>query len=167
MSAAQQNKQGEPSMEEILASIRQIISDEQAPPKPAPQPARQADAAIVMTPPSLVMTAPKAIAEDDDILDLISPQTAQRSSLSPEQSFAALNQAVTADRIMSRATNESVSAQFGNLAHTVLSQNARTLDDIVLELLRPMLKHWLDDNLPPIVERLVRAEIERVARGGR
>ena len=35
------------------------------------------------------------------------------------------------------------------------------------EMLRPMLKHWIDDNLPGLVERLVRAEIERVSRGGR
>ena len=52
-----------------------------------------------------------------------------------------------------------------SLAHTVLSQNARTLDDLVKEMLRPMLKSWLDDNLPSLVERLVRAEIERVSRG--
>jgi uncharacterized protein len=49
----------------------------------------------------------------------------------------------------------------------VLTNNARTLDDVVQDMLRPMVKAWLDDNLPNIVERLVRAEIERVARGGR
>jgi cell pole-organizing protein PopZ len=53
------------------------------------------------------------------------------------------------------------------LSSTVLSQSPRTLEDLVKDLLRPMLKAWLDDNLPPLVERLVRAEIERVARGGR
>ena len=52
-------------------------------------------------------------------------------------------------------------------AHTVLTQNARTLEDLVKDMLRPMLKGWLDENLPPMVERLVRAEIERVSRGGR
>ena len=51
------------------------------------------------------------------------------------------------------------------LAQTVLVQNARTLEDLVREMLRPMLKVWLDDNLPGLVERLVRAEIERVSRG--
>ena len=56
---------------------------------------------------------------------------------------------------------------FGALANTVLSNNARTLEDLVKEMLKPMLKTWLDDNLPAMVERLVRAEIERVARGGR
>jgi cell pole-organizing protein PopZ len=44
-------------------------------------------------------------------------------------------------------------------------QNATTLEDLVKEMLRPMLKTWLDDNLPSMVERLVRAEIERVSRG--
>jgi cell pole-organizing protein PopZ len=48
-----------------------------------------------------------------------------------------------------------------------LSQNPHTLEDIVREMLKPMLKSWLDDNLPPLVERLVAAEIQRVARGQR
>ena len=47
----------------------------------------------------------------------------------------------------------------------VLSNNARTLEDLVKEMLRPMLKSWLDDNLPGLVERIVKAEIERVSRG--
>ncbi len=54
---------------------------------------------------------------------------------------------------------------FNSLSRTVLSDNARTLEDLVREMLRPLLKAWFDDNLPPLVERLVRAEIERVARG--
>ena len=49
--------------------------------------------------------------------------------------------------------------------NTVLSNNARTLEDLVKEMLRPMLKSWLDDNLPGLVERIVKAEIERVSRG--
>jgi cell pole-organizing protein PopZ len=48
------------------------------------------------------------------------------------------------------------------LAQTVLLDNARTLQDLVREMLRPMLKSWLDDNLPTVVERLVLAEIERI-----
>jgi cell pole-organizing protein PopZ len=47
----------------------------------------------------------------------------------------------------------------------VLSNNARTLEDLVQDMLRPMLKGWLDEQLPALVERLVRAEIERVSRG--
>jgi cell pole-organizing protein PopZ len=49
-----------------------------------------------------------------------------------------------------------------SLAQTVLLENARTLQDLVREMLRPMLKSWLDDNLPTVVERLVLAEIERI-----
>lgn len=68
-------------------------------------------------------------------------------------------------RLVSTATNAAVSTAFGTLARTVAS-NSRTVDDLVTEALRPMLKAWLDENLPTLVERLVRAEIERVARQG-
>ena len=67
--------------------------------------------------------------------------------------------------LVSAATSAAVDSAFNTLAQTVLVQNARTLEDLVREMLRPMLKSWLDDNLPGMVERLVRAEIERVSRG--
>jgi cell pole-organizing protein PopZ len=67
--------------------------------------------------------------------------------------------------LMSSSTSAMVDSAFNSLAQTVLVQNARTLEDLVKEMLRPMLKTWLDDNLPGLVERLVRAEIERVSRG--
>ena len=67
--------------------------------------------------------------------------------------------------LLSNTARAAVDSAFTSLAHTVLSQNARTLDDLVKDMLRPMLKSWLDDNLPGLVERLVRAEIERVSRG--
>jgi cell pole-organizing protein PopZ len=67
--------------------------------------------------------------------------------------------------IISQSTASAVDSAFHSLANTVLGQNARTLEDLVKEMLRPMLKSWLDDNLPGLVERIVRAEIERVSRG--
>ena len=67
--------------------------------------------------------------------------------------------------LISNSTSAAVDSAFNSLAHTVLVQNARTLEDLVREMLRPMLKSWLDDNLPSMVERIVRAEIERVSRG--
>jgi cell pole-organizing protein PopZ len=67
--------------------------------------------------------------------------------------------------LMSATTSAVVDSAFNSLAQTVLVQNGRTLEDLVREMLRPMLKTWLDDNLPNMVERLVRAEIERVSRG--
>jgi cell pole-organizing protein PopZ len=67
--------------------------------------------------------------------------------------------------ILSNEADRAVTRAFGDLNRGVLSQNVRSLEDVVQEMLRPMLKAWLDDNLPRIVERLVRMEIERVARG--
>ena len=67
--------------------------------------------------------------------------------------------------LISQATEGLVSSAFNDLALTVLNRNARTLEDLVQDMLRPMLKAWLDQNLPPMVERLVKAEIERVTRG--
>jgi len=67
--------------------------------------------------------------------------------------------------MLSRSTVNAVESAFNALANTVLSNNARTLEDLVKEMLRPMLKSWLDDNLPGLVERIVKAEIERVSRG--
>jgi cell pole-organizing protein PopZ len=68
-------------------------------------------------------------------------------------------------QILSRSTVSAVESAFNSLANTVLSNNARTLEDLVKEMLRPMLKSWLDDNLPGLVERIVKTEIERVSRG--
>jgi len=71
----------------------------------------------------------------------------------------------TAERpgqLISREANNAVQAAFNALDQTV-ANNSQTLDDLVREMLRPILKVWLDDNLPGIVERLVRAEIERIA----
>jgi uncharacterized protein len=73
--------------------------------------------------------------------------------------------APAAGPILSQHTVSAVESAFNTLAHTVLSNNARTLEDLVKEMLRPMLKSWLDDNLPGLVERIVKAEIERVSRG--
>jgi cell pole-organizing protein PopZ len=80
----------------------------------------------------------------------------------PFESAAA---ATPAQQILSRSTVSAVESAFNSLANTVLSNNARTLEDLVKEMLRPMLKSWLDDNLPGLVERIVKAEIERVSRG--
>jgi hypothetical protein len=67
--------------------------------------------------------------------------------------------------IISGSTASAVESAFGSLTSTVLSNSARTLEDLVKEMMRPMLKSWLDDNLPNLVERIVKAEIERVSRG--
>jgi cell pole-organizing protein PopZ len=85
------------------------------------------------------------------------PRATERS---PMAAAAPLDQG-----LISSATVSAVDSAFNSLAMTVLGNNARTLEDLVKEMLRPMLKGWLDDNLPGLVERIVRAEIERVSRG--
>ena len=69
------------------------------------------------------------------------------------------------ESLLSSLAGSAVSSAFSDLNHTVLSNNAKTLDDLVKEMLRPMLKAWLEANLPTVVERMVRQEIERVSRG--
>src|SRR3974377_82521 len=66
-------------------------------------------------------------------------------------------------QLISREVNNAVHAAFNALAQTVLVNNSRTLEDLVREMLQPMLKVWLDDNLPGMVERLVRFEIEQIS----
>ena len=68
--------------------------------------------------------------------------------------------------LLSSEANEAVTASFGALsANLAAMRSAELADGLVREMLRPMLKQWLDENLPAMVERLVRAEIQRVARG--
>ncbi len=188
-------------MEEILASIRRIIADDNpdaakaaaSAPAPAPQP-KQAPA------PAPAPAAKPAMSQDDidamladqaadeaEVLDLGEPVSPPRTP-EPPQNFeqvpagdvvfrdpparevappAAMQHEIPAERLLSAQTNAAVSAAFGSLATTILTENSRTIEDLVREMLRPMLKAWLDDNLPGLVERMVRAEIERVSRGGR
>jgi len=250
-------KAQEPSMEEILASIRRIIADDEAKPpaaekpasaaapakpeKPAPAPAAKAPAMNAI-PPSAIPAAQAAAAKaatpppakpapppappppaasnsQDDIdallngLDATTTAEEIRPAALPEaevfeltdemavamaepapapsfqkvdpqddlefaESAAAralhrhptfepppLESSAPARPILSHSTVSAVESAFNSLAHTVLSNNARTLEDLVKEMLRPMLKSWLDDNLPGLVERIVKAEIERVSRG--
>lgn len=167
------------------------------PPAPPPKPPEVAnnqadidamlasvDVAPVVAPPPPKPVAPPAA----DVLDLTEAMTAP----APSPSFRTIDAASDVvfaegnsepppapprmpappppmlDRgLMSNATQAAVDHAFSSLANTVLGNNARTLEDLVKEMLRPMLKGWLDDNLPGLVERIVRAEIERVSRGGR
>jgi cell pole-organizing protein PopZ len=227
-------KSQEPSMEEILASIRRIIADDDAnksAPRPAepPQAAAPAPAARPAPPPPSPPPAPPRVTpaepsldeaeaadpepmaemEDQasDILDLTEQMAAPMPQPAPASKPAAQFRTIDgsfdvsydeekpapqmpmpapqmpeayaplpsednpyrgdgrSNQLLSSVTSAAVDSAFNTLAQTVLVQNARTLEDLVREMLRPMLKAWLDDNLPGMVERLVRAEIERVSRG--
>ncbi|RXH23469.1 hypothetical protein XH99_31615 [Bradyrhizobium nanningense] len=244
----------EPSMEEILASIRRIIADDEAkpppaetakpekatapaaPPKPqamndippskvaaakpaaekpaappaakpapasAPAPAADASpnsqddidallAGLDAATPAPEMRAPEPEPEPEpDVLELTDEMAMDPTPAPPPPSFRKVEPRddlefaesppppsyapVDFDApplppqqpMLAQSTVSAVESAFNSLAHTVLSSNARTLEDLVKEMLRPMLKSWLDDNLPGLVERIVKAEIERVSRGGR
>ena len=212
-------KAQEPTMEEILASIRRIIADddtskpptkpaevppppvamrpepvppppprpEPVPPPPTPEPAlRQDDIDAMLSNLNTVARSPLREEPSPDILELTeSMATPEEDEPAPNGGFRTIDgqsdivfderpfepapprrtPMFDADALLSASTTSAVDSAFNTLAHTVLVQNARTLEDLVREMLRPMLKSWLDDNLPGLVERLVRAEIERVSRG--
>ncbi len=205
---SQAAKVQEPSMEEILASIRRIIADddgkaskaaEPAPAMPAPRPAPppkpvantqdDVDAMLAdLEPPEARPSPAQPAAEPEpppvsEVLVLTEDMAAQAAQPAPPQQPAgfrtiegnsdlvfseaqsARHAGDAADRLLSGATAAAVDSAFNSLAHTILGNNARTLEDLVKEMLRPMLKAWLDDNLPGLVERIVRSEIERVSRG--
>jgi cell pole-organizing protein PopZ len=192
------DKAQEPSMEEILASIRRIIADDQiakaevvAPQKSAPPPQNDdvLDLAEVAQPvrKPIPLDEPEiafrkepiedgqidfdAISFDDDEPDfepLPPPRPAPVEPPRPAPQPAARApepEPTPTERLTSAVTDASVAQAFNMLSNTVMSSQARTLEDLVQDMLRPMLKDWLDENLPGMVERLVRAEIERVARG--
>lgn len=68
--------------------------------------------------------------------------------------------------IISEQPGRQVAAAFSELSEAFAASRRKSFDEMAEEMLRPMLQDWLDNNLPTLVERLVREEIERVARGG-
>lgn len=82
---------------------------------------------------------------------------------------AARNEASPSSAMLSGSSAQAVNSAFSKLADSVLTRatTERSVEDVTRELLRVMLKQWLDENLPAMVERMVREEIERVARTGR
>ena len=215
---SQPAKAHEPSMEEILASIRRIIADDDSvkpaavqqpaaepPPRPAaPPPVAAMDQDEIDTMlASLDAQQADPAPEGEDVLDLTEqmavpaageapsfqtidgqadvffaeapaeppprasevPRAAEQPEMAEEPLPAPQPSPSEPRPLMSPATSAAVDSAFSALAQTVLVQNARTLEDLVREMLRPMLKSWLDDNLPGMVERIVRSEIERVSRG--
>jgi hypothetical protein len=124
------------------------------------------DMAIVSAPPSPPTSFHKIESQDDfEFAESAASRAINRAPAYDSPSFAQAPPP-PAQQILSQSTVSAVESAFNTLAHTVLSSNARTLEDLVKEMLRPMLKSWLDDNLPGLVERIVKAEIERVSRGG-
>ncbi len=211
----------EPSMEEILASIRRIISDDDAPAEAVAEAANAGDeigdelAADAGEPMSqddldklfdsdggsddfesidaeedddvLELTEELEVSEPEDVFDMVEaeedagelafvetaePEDADLEADDETDDMVSMVADTLSEKVMGEAehllsptVDNAVHSAFNNLASTILTQNARTLEDLVKEMLRPMMKSWLDQNLPNLVERLVRQEIERVSRG--
>lgn len=124
-------------MDEILSSIRRIISDDPPPAKPGRR------------------VPPEASTPEE-------PPAAGAPSETSSGPVAANFDRGTAPLLSATPESETASA-FASLNHTIFSKNARTIEDVVQEMLRPMLQSWLDAHLPSLVERLVRQEIERIS----
>lgn len=202
-------KAHEPSMEEILASIRRIIADDQQELQ-AVEANRHSETAALrsirdrserqLIPLTLLddrdedgFGAELGRDMDDDLLPFASSETAYTEapacsspvSRLPEvpESAARLEQPARSpvaedavasrmgngtraeDNLLSKAADASVADSFGRLGATVTGKSPHTMEEFVAEMLRPLLRDWLDENLPPLVERLVQAEIERISRG--
>jgi len=127
------------------------LTDEMALPDPEPAPFRRVE--------------PEDDLEFSEAVAASAPPAARHRQPAFEPPLYDAPAAPPPQQILSRSTVSAVESAFNTLANTVLSNNARTLEDLVKEMLRPMLKSWLDDNLPGLVERIVKAEIERVSRG--
>jgi uncharacterized protein len=87
----------------------------------------------------------------------------------PEPYFEAQNYAPSQQALMSPQQSYSAQSSFQTLTDNIMARalGESDIEGMTRDMLRPMLKHWLDENLPPLVEKLVREEIERVARRGR
>lgn len=169
------NAQSEPSMEEILASIRRIISedeDDARPAQPAAQPAAKTEPAPkpVETRRAEPAPAPKpaatAPAPEPKAAPTPIPLEAENVEMIRKNVAEAMEQEM-GEPILDEPTATAASEAFHNLSETVRvssREGGQTLEDIVTAMLQPMIKEWLNANLPAIVEEKVEEEVQRVAR---
>jgi cell pole-organizing protein PopZ len=170
----------EPTMEEILASIRRIISEDDAPAEeaaPAPEPEPEAEFVAEEAPAEddvLELTdpiEPAAPVESMGDIDVYSPEPEPEPAPPPAPAPApepiqGFSRDEVADNLVGDHAAGLAASAFGSLSSALLMpKDGRTLEDVVRELLRPLLKEWLDQNLPRIVETKVEEEVHRIARG--
>ncbi|QDM22253.1 DUF2497 domain-containing protein [Tardiphaga sp. vice304] len=155
----------------MLAGFDSAPAEEEVqPPEPEPEVFELTDEMVLPEPEPEPEPAPSfqrvELQDDLEFAEAVAaPAERPRTPMFDPPSYDAPQQ--PSAQMLSQTTVSAVESAFHTLANTVLSNNARTLEDLVKEMLRPMLKSWLDDNLPGLVERIVKAEIERVSRGGR
>lgn len=209
--------QREPSMEEILASIRRIIEDSDAIGAPADEVGQRVELEVAaantqtdtsrdvaafrleLDEPAVMHTAPTVDAPDapevtessfepvaQPVAEVhplhIEPEpervepvdTRATAPAEPEPVLEKLELSGPSEAsfkedsrtaLISEQPARQVAAAFGELSEAFAASRRRSFDEMAEEMLRPMLQEWLDNNLPNLVEKLVREEIERVARG--
>ena len=143
----------DPSMEDILASIRRILTEEQ-PPEPPAAPA----------PP-----LPEPVANEDVLVLDSSMMVAEPQEAAVQPAHERPPEEPAASVLVAPEAAAAAASSVGNLIRTLaadrsvqVTSSGPTIEDVVRAELRPLLREWLNVNLPPLVERLVRAEIERV-----
>ena len=157
-------------MEDILASIRRILSEDETPPAPATgstePPARDQskpdEKNVLVLDPSMMVGEPRTSSEPRMSADLPAepPHTPEPTAPAPARQDDS--------NLVAPEAAAAAAVSVGSLMRTLSERSTRvyqggpTLEDMVREELRPILKQWLDVHLPPLVERLVRLEIERV-----
>jgi uncharacterized protein len=172
----------DPSMEDILASIRRILSEdesEQAAGAPAEAQAGSGSGVLALDPSMLVeepapapVPVPVPMAPprlEPPLPGMQAPRAAEPPPPAPPPPARAPDVS-----LMAPETAAAAASSVGSLLRTLVSERQQvavhrggpTLEDMVREELRPLLKQWLDTNLPAMVERQVRAEIERVVGRG-
>ncbi len=180
MSASRPPGGTDPSMDDILASIRKILNeDEQAAATIAPAPAA-APAAIQLTPEMMIAPpeslAGPAVAPAAAIPEPVPPPVpapppvieAAPPPPQPEPFLMSLEPQAPPTGLVDPSAAAAAASAFGRLSRlaqeraATVTRGGPSIEDVVREELRPMLKAWLDAHLPATVERLVRAEIERV-----
>lgn len=155
------------SMEEILQSIKRIMDDDSETPQKAPEPEKAKDDVFELT----------NIVKDDGPMDEPAP-AAKMPSPEPMPSEAKETAAAPAanakDGLMSEQTATAAAASFRKVAGAAKKDDSipsvpspglrggNTVEDLLLEALRPMLKDWMDKNLPSIVQKIVEKEIKRI-----
>ena len=171
---AENTQNQEPSMEEILASIRRIISEDGATVEPTPADPNAEPAA---EPAPIIDMAP--MESEPPILDLVEEVTEDGTvqHLAPEPVIVTPPPeplAHDASRLLSDTAAQASANSLNNLSRLMggaininsqpIGAGHKTLESMVAELLRPILKDWLDRNLPAIVERIVQKEIQKITR---
>jgi len=140
-------------MEDILSSIKRIIAEEG---EAAPQPRQKKPVRPAALAERAAAAAPAIDADDDDeILELSDPVPASKP-VKPSRAD---------DDILSRQTADASRGALEALSKMIVKPDTAgsdTLEGLVREMLRPMLREWLDANLPELVEQMVAREIARI-----